>query len=228
MPVNSRQQIKVVQTDQKAPNLDIKDLVAEITTGSKKVVPTKLTALPDGRVILVDFVPTEVGENQLAVKLGGAIVPKSPQKFTVTPNPDPSKVKVEGPGLISGEAGVPAKFRIDTRKAGVAPLDTKIDGPAPVKIDTVDNKDGTVDVTYHPTAPGEYAVNVMFAGKAVPGSAFKPKISSKIDVSGIRVEGLDQSKFTNGVCGCMCTCVFSRSYGKGQHSLSQKKTLCST
>lgn len=120
----------MVQTDQKAPNLDVKDLVADITTGSKRIVPTKLTPTSDGRSVLVDFIATEVGENQLNVKLGGAIVPKQPQKFTVTPNPDPSKVKVEGPGLTSGEVGVPARFRIDSRKAGVAPLGVNIDGPA--------------------------------------------------------------------------------------------------
>ena len=126
-------------------------------------------------------------------KVNGAIAPNQPQKFTVSPNPDASKVKVEGPGLTAGEVGTPAKFRIDTRKAGVAPLDCKIDGPAPVKIDTVDNKDGTVDVTYHTTAPGDYEIKVTFGGKPVPGVPFKPKIASKIDVSGIKVEGLDQS-----------------------------------
>ena len=63
-----------------------------------------------------------------------------------------------------------------------------------MKIETVDNKDGTVDVTYHPTAPGEYLVNVTFNQKQVPGVPFKPKITSKIDVSGIRIEGLEQSK----------------------------------
>lgn len=65
-----------------------------------------------------------------------------------------------------------------------------------MKIETVDNKDGTVDVTYHPTAPGEYLVHVSFNQKPVPGVPFKPKIASKIDVSGIKVEGLDSCEYS--------------------------------
>lgn len=104
-------------------------MLAEIITASKKMIPVKLSPSLDGRAIVVDFVPTEIGENQLVVKVGGAPVPKTPQKFSVVPNSDPSKVVVSGPGLTNGEIGVPAKFRIDSRKAGVAPLGLNIDGP---------------------------------------------------------------------------------------------------
>ena len=129
VPVNSKQQIRVVQTDNKAPPLNVADIVADITTASKKTVPIKVTSTPDGRAVLLDFVPTEVGENQLNVKVGGAPVPKTPQKFQVSPQPDPSKVVVSGAGLTGGDVGVPAKFRIDSRRAGVAPLGLNIDGP---------------------------------------------------------------------------------------------------
>lgn len=195
IPVHSRQQIKVISTDPKVP-LNVSDVVAEISTASGKKIPVKLAPSPDGTVILANFIPTEIGENLLVVRAGNTAIPKTPQKFSVSPNPDPSKVKVEGPGILNGEPGVPAKFRIDTRKAGVAPLGLTIDGPAEAKIDTVDNKDGTVDVTYHPVVPGDYAVNVVFADKPVPGSPFHPKIASKIDTSSLIVEGLDQSKWT--------------------------------
>ena len=134
VPVNSKQQIRILQTDNKAPNLDVKDIVAEITTSSKKQIPVKLTPTPDGRAVLADFIPTEIGENVLNVKVGGGLIPKQPQKFQVSPNPDPSKVKVEGPGLVSGEVGVPAKFRIDSRKAGVAPVGLNIDGPGKLPV----------------------------------------------------------------------------------------------
>ena len=187
-----------IQTAQQgvAPALDLKDTAVEITTASGKKVPVKLTQGPDGKVF-ADFIPTEVGESVLVVKVADQLVPNQPQKFTVSPKADPSKVKVEGPGIHGGEVGVPAKFRIDSRKAGVAPLGLGIDGPAEVKIETVDNKDGTVDVTYHPTEAGEYDVNVNFDGKPVPGSPFKAKIVPKggeknkpaIDVSGIKVYG---------------------------------------
>ena len=129
MPINSRQQVKIVQTDQKAPPLDVKEMLAEITTASKRQLPIKLTPSPDGRVVLADFVPSEIGENVLSVKVGGSPIPNTPVKFAVSPLPDASKVVVSGPGLTNGEVGIPAQFRIDSRKAGVAPLGLNIDGP---------------------------------------------------------------------------------------------------
>ena len=131
VPVQSRQQIKIVTTDQKHPRLEVQEVVAEIisaTTGKK--IPVRLTPTPDGKAVLADFIPTEIGENVLNVKVGGQPIPNQPQKFTVSPNPDISKVKVEGPGLSHGEVGVPAKFRIDSRKAGIAPIGLGINGPA--------------------------------------------------------------------------------------------------
>lgn len=58
----------------------------------------------------------------------------------------------------------------------------------------MDNKDGTVDVSYLPTAIGEYDLNVTFDQKAVPGVPFKAKVTPKggaYDLSAIRVEGLE-------------------------------------
>lgn len=130
MPVNSRQQIKVASTDPKFPPLEVRDVSAEIVTASQKRVPVKLTPAPDGKGVLADFTPSEVGQNQLVVNVGGKPLPKHPLHFTVSPDPDPSKVKVTGPGLTGGEVGVPANFRIDTRKSGVAPLGLTIDGVA--------------------------------------------------------------------------------------------------
>ena len=44
----------------------------EIITASKKTIPVKLTKSPDGKTILADFVPTELGENQLTVKVNSS------------------------------------------------------------------------------------------------------------------------------------------------------------
>lgn len=40
-----------------------------------------------------------------------------------------------------------------------------------------DNKDGTVSVSYLPTAPGEYKVAVRFGDKHIKGSPFIAKVS---------------------------------------------------
>lgn len=49
----------------------------------------------------------------------------------VTDVVDSSKVKCAGPGLTPGvvRANVPQTFTVDTSKAGVAPLDVKVQGP---------------------------------------------------------------------------------------------------
>lgn len=57
--------------------------------------------------------------------------PGSPFKVPVTDVVDSSKVKCAGPGLTPGvvRANVPQTFTVDTSKAGVAPLDVKVQGP---------------------------------------------------------------------------------------------------
>lgn len=44
---------------------------------------------------------------------------------------DASKVKCSGPGLSPGmvRANLPQSFQVDTSKAGVAPLQVKVQGP---------------------------------------------------------------------------------------------------
>lgn len=39
-----------------------------------------------------------------------------------------------------------------------------------------DNKDGTVAVSYLPTAPGEYKISVRFGDKHIKGSPFLAKV----------------------------------------------------
>lgn len=55
----------------------------------------------------------------------------SPFKVPVTDVVDSSKVKCSGPGLSPGlvRANVPQSFSVDTSKAGVAPLQVKVQGP---------------------------------------------------------------------------------------------------
>lgn len=51
-----------------------------------------------------------------------------------------------------------------------------VEGPAKADIVCKDNKDGSVNVSYVPPAPGLYKINVNFAGKAITGSPFSAKI----------------------------------------------------
>lgn len=57
--------------------------------------------------------------------------PGSPFKVPVHDVTDASKVKCSGPGLSPGmvRANLPQSFQVDTSKAGVAPLQVKVQGP---------------------------------------------------------------------------------------------------
>ena len=53
---------------------------------------------------------------------------------------------------------------------GYGGLSLSIEGPSKADIECHDNEDGSCLVTYKPTEPGVYIVNVKFADKHVPGS----------------------------------------------------------
>lgn len=59
------------------------------------------------------------------------------------------------------------------------------------QISYTDNKDGTVAVTYLPTAPGEYKVSVRFGDKNIKGSPFFAKITG---------EGRKRNQISVGSC----------------------------
>ena len=52
-----------------------------------------------------------------------------------------------------------------------------VEGPSKADLQCVDNGDGTCGVSYIPTEPGEYKVNVKFADKHIVGSPFTTKVS---------------------------------------------------
>ena len=51
-----------------------------------------------------------------------------------------------------------------------------IEGPSQAKIDCKDNGDGSADVTYWPTAPGEYAVHVLCNDEDIPQAPYMAQI----------------------------------------------------
>ena len=59
---------------------------------------------------------------------------------------------------------------------GYGSLNISIEGPSKAEIDCTDNEDGTSCVKYLPTEPGNYVINVTYAGKNVNGSPFNVKV----------------------------------------------------
>lgn len=61
-------------------------------------------------------------------------------------------------------------------------LSLAVEGPSKAEISCHDNKDGTVSVSYLPTAPGEYKISVKFGDKHIKGSPYNAKITGKLSV----------------------------------------------
>ncbi|NXF56180.1 FLNA protein, partial [Oceanites oceanicus] len=99
------------------------------------------------------------------------------------------QVRAFGPGLQGGLAGVPAPFTIDTKGAGTGGLGLTVEGPCEAKIECLDNGDGTCSVSYLPTEPGDYNINILFAGAHVPGSPFRAPVRAPFDASKVTCSG---------------------------------------
>ncbi len=102
---------------------------------------------------------------------------------------DPKKVKAYGPGLSHGTVNKPADFIIDTRGSGNGALNLTVEGPCEASIECKDNQDGTCHVSYLPTVPGAYMINILYDGIHIPNSPFEANIKSDLDVSKIRAYG---------------------------------------
>lgn len=98
-------------------------------------------------------------------------------------------MKAHGPGLEGGLVGRPAEFTIDTKGAGTGGLGLTVEGPCEAKIECSDNGDGTCSVSYLPTKPGEYLVNILFEAVHIPGSPFKADIEMPFDPSKVIATG---------------------------------------
>ncbi|XP_059185463.1 LOW QUALITY PROTEIN: filamin-B [Centropristis striata] len=140
-------------------------------------------------VSLVRFTPTEEGVHAVNVSYDGHPVPGSPFPVDAQLPPDPSKVKAFGPGLKGGLVGNPAEFTIDTKGAGTGGLGLTVEGPTEAKIECSDNGDGTCSVSYLPTEPGDYVVNILFEEVHIPGSPFKANVQMPFDPSKVVASG---------------------------------------
>ncbi|XP_076390473.1 filamin A protein cher isoform X4 [Megachile rotundata] len=169
-----------VQLPGKVTDTDIRSLNASITAPSGLEEPCFLKMLPSGNMC-VSFTPREAGEHTVAVKKLGKHIPNSPFKIDVKDREvgDAKKVKVSGPGLKEGKTHVENTFSIDTRNAGFGGLSLSMEGPSKAEIQCKDNEDGTLNISYKPTEPGYYIMNLKFADHHVEGSPFTVKVSGE-------------------------------------------------
>ncbi|PIO31737.1 Filamin-A [Aquarana catesbeiana] len=159
---------------------DLSQLTATVTSPSGREEPCLLKRLRNGH-IGISFVPKETGEHIVSIKKHGQHIPNSPITVMISQSEigDASRVVVSGQGLTEGRTFEPAEFIIDTREAGYGGLSLSIEGPSKVDINTEDLEDGTCKVTYCPTEPGNYIINIKFADQHVPGSPFCVKVTGE-------------------------------------------------
>ncbi|CAH0406003.1 unnamed protein product [Chilo suppressalis] len=144
-------------------------------TGPNKVAYCELYEHGDGTFTL-NVKPAEAGRHVLSVQFAGDHVPGSPFVLKVAGAPDPSKVRVYGPGVEPGVlATFQSRFFCDTRGAGAGQLTVRVRGPKGafrVEMQRENQKDRTILCKFSPTEPGDYRVEVRWAGRHVPGSPF--------------------------------------------------------
>ncbi|XP_057318837.1 filamin-A isoform X3 [Microplitis mediator] len=169
-----------VQLPGKVSEADIRSLNGSITAPSGLEEPCFLKKMPSGN-ICVSFTPREAGEHVVAVKRMGKHIQNSPFKIDVKDREvgDAKKVKVSGSALKEGKTHVENIFSIDTRNAGFGGLSLSMEGPSKAEIQCKDNADGTLNVSYKPTEPGYYIMNLKFADHHVEGSPFTVKVSGE-------------------------------------------------
>ncbi|XP_043279891.1 filamin-A isoform X2 [Venturia canescens] len=169
-----------VQLPGKVTDSDIRSLNASITAPSGLEEPCFLKNMPSGNMC-VSFTPRESGEHVVAVKRMGKHIANSPFKINVKEREvgDAKKVQVKGPALKEGKTHQENTFSIDTRDAGFGGLSLSMEGPSKAEIQCKDNSDGTLSVSYKPTEPGYYIMNLKFADHHVEGSPFTVKVSGE-------------------------------------------------
>ncbi|XP_053890944.1 filamin-B isoform X4 [Malaclemys terrapin pileata] len=164
-------------------------LDVSISSPTRKAVPCVVEPALGKECSTAKYIPREEGLYVVDVSYDGNPIPGSPYTVEATLPPDPTKVKAHGPGLQGGLVGRPAEFTIDTKGAGTGGLGLTVEGPCEAKIECSDNGDGTCSVSYLPTKPGEYFVNILFEEVHIPGSPFKADIEMPFDVSKVIATG---------------------------------------
>lgn len=124
----------------------------------------------------VQIFPTEVGNHLVYVEWGGRPVHGSPFLVRVGQPPDPSKVRVYGPGLENGLIrSFKGEFLVETKGAGPGTLKIRIHGPRgafKVEMYRDTSKERSIGVRYNPTEAGRYIINIKWADQHIPGSPF--------------------------------------------------------
>lgn len=129
------------------------------------------------------YYPTAPGEYAVHILCDNEDIPNSPYIAQILPNTDyyPEKVRVHGPGIEPEGvlADVPAKFTVETKDAGSAPLDVRVsDGNCnSVDVKLIQKSDNVYEATYVPTSDSKHTVQVNYGGVATAKSPYRVLVS---------------------------------------------------
>lgn len=165
----------------KLPGVSPFDLSAHVTAPGGVTEDAAVSEVEDG-LYGVSFVPKELGIHTVSVKYQDMHIPGSPFQFTVGPLKDGGahRVHAGGPGLERGEQNMPCEFNVWTREAGAGSLAISVEGPSKAEIDFKDRKDGSCNISYVVSEPGEYRVGIKFNDKHVPDSPYKVYVTPSL------------------------------------------------
>uniref|UniRef100_A0A8B9RHE5 Filamin B, beta (actin binding protein 278) n=1 Tax=Astyanax mexicanus TaxID=7994 RepID=A0A8B9RHE5_ASTMX len=153
-------------------------LMFPMSSSGEVIMPSGMTTLLDvtengDGTMRLKFDPTEEGLHQILIKSSAA-------EFSLQYYANSSMnscMKAHGPGLVYGVAHDPAAFTIYHEDTKIGDLDITIEGTSEAKVCCSDNKDGTCTVTYLPTQPGDYKIQVRHNDTHIAGSPFKARIA---------------------------------------------------
>lgn len=198
--------------------------------GVRMVGPSKPTITADDSSeegVELTVLCRDPGSYQLVLKWGTDEVPTSPYSIQVTGEGRqvrPELCTASGDGISMGKVGEAVSFKVDIPdEAGPGSMGVSVAGPHPPKpIDIVNNQDGTMDVTYHPIAPGDYLVEIMWSDQHITGSPFTAVITGEAvrDPKQVFAEGRVIGEFMK--CNQLETLVITAKEGAGAGPLRAK------
>jgi hypothetical protein len=116
---------------------------------------------------------------------------------------DPKRCTAVGEGVDQAVTGKPCKFTI-TGVAGLANLvEVEFEGPAQPSYSKTPDESGNIIVSYTPSLPGEYKLNIRVKDKAIKNSPYKcdvigdsdPKLK-KVELVEVQGKGVIVAKAT--------------------------------
>ena len=135
-------------------------------------VPVEVQNVGSGRY-KVKFQPKAADIYHFSVYYNGEHVPGSPYTINLIP-PQPDQVELTGT-TIPEQPGKPAILSFNTKDAGRGSLSAKVKGDSvdDVPVDIKETSPNNFDVTFIPSKPDSYDVEVFWADKPVKNSPFK-------------------------------------------------------